>query len=209
MNLNVVFLSLLCFILFQEKYCCKSEEECRYSFLFYAPVNVVPIQENYSVNDTITVYANFSQFLFDSLSLQTYMVSSLGASSGITMVAIDTIGQPDAFPYFDILSDSVTVKPISYRPSEKHINIAVKEGYYQFSFKLVPKRAGAYLFGMYKIDPHLYYLQDCCGKQDVFMLPIINNGYHNNYQLLSFSPDTVLQNMPYKQYRGYAFTVSN
>ncbi|HRI29442.1 MAG TPA: hypothetical protein PK239_18660 [Chitinophagales bacterium] len=195
MNLNAVFLFLLCFILFQEKYCCKSEEECRYDFLFYAPVHVVPIQENYSVNDTITVYANFPQFLFDSLSLQTYMVSSLGASSGITMVAIDTIGKPDAFPYFDILSDSVTVKPISYRPSEKHISIAVKEGNYQFSFKLVPKRVGAYLFGMYEINPHLDRLQDCCGMQDLTILPIINNGYHNNYQLLSFSPDTSLSSL--------------
>jgi len=80
---------------------------------------------------------------------------------------------------------------------------------YTIDFQLIPKQPGIYLMG-FNIGFHHSFIIKCCGEEVINEYLNVNNGAHNNYSLLMLSPDTSIQQIPFKVFResgNFAFQV--
>jgi hypothetical protein len=209
MNAITLYVPLLCFTLFLYTGCCFERPECKDYYRIYLPLNIEPLQQSYQLNDTIRITADFSQEILDSNSLQYIDFNFPGTWNVMYLISIDSIGQPDAFPDFELLADSLEVKVVSHATNNRYVSFLNSGGRYTIDFQLIPKQPGIYLMG-FNIGFHHSFIIKCCGEEVINEYLNVHNGAHNNYSLLMLSPDTSIQQIPFKVFResgNFAFQV--
>lgn len=108
-------------------------------YTFYLPFTFSPAKDTFKINDTIHIYANFADQLFDSTNLKYYKVENVVFDSAFTLSQADTIGLPRAFSSFSIIPDTGSLLPSG---GIIYIKYVYSGNYYRFKVKLIPFRSG-------------------------------------------------------------------
>ncbi len=201
------FMLLLCSCgLFIDKECFDNNY-----YKFYLPFTLTPAQDTFQINDTIQVYADFSNMFLDSNSLKYYLVEDEPLYCYFAIIRLDTFGL--IFPYynFTLLVDTGDINASS-DPGQglRLFKYVYADNRYKFYIKLVPHVAGIYWLGFGSFDEQEVDLQKRCPSEIMEVFFTLNDGIDNNYPLLLQSPDSIISSISKHIFDiggGYAFHV--
>ncbi|QQS29517.1 MAG: hypothetical protein IPM47_00790 [Sphingobacteriales bacterium] len=165
--------------------------DCNDNYEFHLPYTVYPAQDTFHINDTLTIYANFSDMLLDSNSLNYYKVENLPLYNFLYMAKIDTVPSPQGFQNFTLIADTGAVFDSS-DPGHvlRHIVFLYQNSRYQFSLRLIPHKVGVYWLGLGATPNQEVDFQKRCPGELMTQYFTTNGGINNNYYLLTLSPDS-------------------
>ncbi len=178
--------------------CIRNGESCQISkHIFEIPATLTPVKDTFEIGDTISIVSEFSNPVFDLTTQKEYyledfnfhpafQIGNLAVNEDVlnkSLLDFDVILDPNLnFKRFDYSSGR-----ISYTGEYNNL-----EELYSLKYKLVPKKAGFYIFAHFSEVAFLEDNQDFSGRCRNAGLDVavkLNDGADNNISFLNDSPN--------------------
>ncbi len=177
------FLLLFCSCgLFIDKDCFDSNE-----YKFYLPFTFSPAQDTFRINDTIWIYADFSDMLLDSNSLNYFKVENETFRSSLFFERIDTTPRLDANLDFLLLNDIGYVDFFQVpTASSFDIGFLYSNNHYKLLAGFIPGKTGLYAFNLGALTYQEVDFQKKCPSELMNVFFSLNNKERVNFNLGRF-----------------------
>jgi hypothetical protein len=197
-------------------------------YQFELPLTLQPAQATYKIGDTIYLKSEFEDRILEKQSRLHLHLPNFRFGATIMIARIDTaptnFNAARDFEYFKGANDYRAYRDTIKLPNSEVLFIPLEVSYdnknseYKFELKVVPQRAGTYMFTQLEI-PQLTgffsrkqkFSQQCKNTTNNFTYIINNDSTDFNFDYLRASPDTIWQRSLrnyFNQKNNYCFVVT-